>query len=52
MATLGGPFAQFGPLLGKTERQIQGVLRRIWTQLAPDLLKVVRTLDFCSILVL
>ena len=23
MATLGGPFAQFGPLLGKTERQIQ-----------------------------
>ena len=29
MATLRGPFAQFGALLGKTERQIQRVLRQI-----------------------
>ena len=49
MATLGGPFAQFGPLLGKTERQIQRVLRQIWTQLAPDLPEVVRKPDFGSI---
>ena len=49
MATLGGPFAQFGPLLGKTKRQIQRVLRQIWTQLAPDLLKVVRKPYFCNI---
>ena len=45
----GAPKAQFRPLLGKTERQIQRVLRRIWTQLAPDLPKVVRKSDFCSI---
>ena len=49
MATLGGPFAQFGPLLGKTERQIQRVLRQIWTQLAPDLPEVVRKPDFGNI---
>ena len=50
MATLGVPFAQFGTLLGKTERQIQRVPRQIYTQLAPDLLKAARTPDFCSIL--
>ena len=49
MATLVGPLAQFGVLLGKTQRQSQRVLRQIWKQQAPDLPEVVRKLDLCSI---
>ena len=30
------PRVQFRPLFGKTERQMQSVLRQIWTQLAPN----------------
>ena len=52
MPDLGAPMAQFGPLLQHrplTERHIRRVLRQIWIQLAPELPKIVRKPDLCSI---